>query len=381
MRRMIIWWDQICGASFFSSLFLIKSLLIIVTYPYRLCFALKKAFVAKSFQKSIYLPVLSVGNLSVGGTGKSVITRFIVRHFSRPCAGILLRGYGRDTQGGDPTIVSWRNGLCVNPRVAGDEAAMYAAALTVPIVVGRSRAEAAELLLALNPSHDSYVLLDDGYQHFSLHKDFEILLLDARFPFENDWCLPAGRLREYDLSRAHVIILTHADHLSAVELTKAKDLVIKKMVHKIPLFTGKHVAAGVRFWSASGVWETKKIKGISVAAVAAIGSFDQFLSSIKEVGGQVQAQFSFPDHHQYSVENLNQVLVSAAQKGCTVLVTTTKDWSKILPLLHLLEKGPHLTWAVLDIEFSFLTAAEHAQFFKLLEHACQRVHRQKSHRF
>jgi tetraacyldisaccharide 4'-kinase len=380
MRRMIIWWDQICGASFFSWRFPIKCTLILLTYIYRLFFAFKKGRTLISFQKSIYLPVLSVGNLSVGGTGKSVITRFIVRHFSRPCAGILLRGYGRDIQGGDPTVVSWGNGLCVDPRVAGDEAAMYAEALQVPVVVGRSRAAAAELLLS-QPQHQiSYVLLDDGYQHFSLRKSFEILLLDARFPFENGWCLPAGRLREYDLSRAHAIILTHADYLSAAELAKVKELVVPKTKNFIPVFAGKHLVTGVRFWGMSGAWETGVLRNMYAGAVAAIGSFDQFVSSIKEVGGQVQAQFSFPDHHRYSVENLNKVLVEATQKGCTVLVTTTKDWSKILPLLHLLEKGPHLTWAVLDIEFAFLTAAEHAQFFKLLEHACQRVHRQKSHR-
>ncbi|MGH7376234.1 MAG: tetraacyldisaccharide 4'-kinase, partial [Candidatus Methylomirabilales bacterium] len=158
-------------------------------------------------------PVVSVGNLTAGGTGKTPCVIFLARHLQqhgfRPA--ILLRGYGR--RGGTGLLVaSAGQGLLVPAAEAGDEASLLAEVLPgVPVILAADRVRGAEV--ALSRCGADLLILDDGYQHLRLQRDLDILLLDARSPFGSGALLPRGLLREPPAAadRADLVILTRAD--------------------------------------------------------------------------------------------------------------------------------------------------------------------------
>ena len=162
--------------------------LIIIECFYRVCFYVVNNI--KHFRRPYHAPwpVISVGNISLGGTGKSVFVRFLMT-ISTGRSAVLLRGYGRAHEGASQSlIVSDGHTIFTDARQSGDEAYMLAQEFKGPVIVGRSRAVSCKLLEQLiKTSHESVnmVILDDAYQHHSLYKNLEILLLDARYPFEN----------------------------------------------------------------------------------------------------------------------------------------------------------------------------------------------------
>jgi tetraacyldisaccharide 4'-kinase len=185
----------------------VRSSLFFLELFYQAGFFLVTRFKRYRGNKSVPFKVISVGNLSVGGTGKSVFVQFLSKKLDRPSA-ILLRGYKRKNK--KNILIDIDNKNKYRPSDVGDEALMFSQKLDSPIVVGKSRIKSVELLKKYCENKNKkikFLLLDDGYQNFQLKKDCEILLLDARAPFDNNHCLPAGRLREKDFSRADIIIL------------------------------------------------------------------------------------------------------------------------------------------------------------------------------
>ncbi|MBC8135678.1 MAG: tetraacyldisaccharide 4'-kinase, partial [Fibrella sp.] len=164
------------------------------------------------------VPVVSIGNLSSGGTGKTPATAFVagcLREAGKRVV-ILSRGHGGLAERGkDPVIVSEGDGKHLSPVVAGDEPVLLAGLLPdVPIIVCRDRRKSGQL--AVERFAPEVILLDDGLQYWQLHRDLDIVLLDARRPFDNGFVLPRGLLREppSHLSRAGLVILTRADRVT-----------------------------------------------------------------------------------------------------------------------------------------------------------------------
>lgn len=312
--------------------------------------------------------VISVGNISVGGTGKSVVVQFLVQQLSEKRCAIISRGYGRKTDDKSKSfIVSDGNYILGGACESGDEPLMLARNLHIPVVVGVSRLESLRLLLScmkhLGQEID-IIILDDAYQNQALKKNIDILLLDARYPFENGHCLPAGRLREKDISRADLIILTHADAVSFQELWRIKHELLNEFDQQ-KIYCGKHVSRGF-FDKSDQLTPVNFFENKRVAVCAGIGSFSNFLKSVQQLGISDCVLIEYGDHYDYTKKDIDDIVARAQAKGCLYIITTEKDWCKIEPLVIELSYPTAISWYTLKIGFEFLSQQEYSSFMKLL---------------
>ncbi len=308
------------------------------------------------------LKVISVGNLSVGGTGKSVFVGFLVQILGADRCAVISRGYGGTRGSGKSILVSDGQNCFCTPDACGDEPYMLAHTLHVPVIVGKDRYKSC---LLLNESF-KIAIIDDGYQNHQIKKDLEILLLDARSPFGNGYCLPAGNLREKDCSRADVIILTHADEVSFDYLSQIKHKLLPNFDPR-KIFCGRHKPLGL-FLSDEEQVALSDYKNKKFLILAAIGSFNGFVQKVKEFGSknfgiQVDQVLEFPDHHNYSVGDVALIFDTVKKHGLSGVITTQKDWSKLSFLIETDKSFPIL---IFRITFEFLTVQEDLSFRKTL---------------
>lgn len=298
-------------------------------------------------------PVVSVGNLTAGGTGKTPCVIFLARRLQergwRPA--VLLRGYKR-SGGGGVLVASTGTGLLGTVVEAGDEAGLLAGSLQgVPIIVGGDRVRAAEI--ARSQCGADLCILDDGYQHLRLSRDLDILLLDARSPFGNGALLPRGPLREHPgaAARADLIILTRTGQARDPEGAAAA---IRRLSAGAPVLCAVHRPVSLTRLSAGGAVPPSALAGQEVAAVSAIGSPAAFEATLRGLGASVVAAFCFPDHHRFRAEELERVGREGKAAGATLLVTTAKDRARGgLP-----SQAGGLPIAVLEIEFAVTRGEE-----------------------
>lgn len=314
----------------------------------------------KSYRSSAI--VISVGNISLGGTGKSVVVRYLASRFSATQTAIILRGYGAGCR--DNLMVRDPKNILAGADLSGDEAAMIAASWGGFVVVGRQRAQACQLLERHTNGYIRTVILDDAYQHHSLIKNVELLLLDARHPFENKHCLPAGRLREKNINRADAIILTHANAISLNELSLLKRQLSNDFNFKGFIFTGRHSIDGVFL---NNLVRFDRPELLTVMPFAGVGSWEGFLISVGQSGLRIVAPQEFVDHHDYTLSDLESLVREARDRGCNGLVTTEKDWVKIKPMLSAVPLYDTVFWYVLRVKFSFLSDQEQSSFDQFLK--------------
>ncbi|MCF7799560.1 tetraacyldisaccharide 4'-kinase [Candidatus Babeliales bacterium] len=335
-------------------------------------------FLKKNKSKPI-LPfkVISVGNLSAGGTGKSVFVQFLANNLlnqKTECA-VVLRGYKSKIEKSKKSFlisdfIFNKKQIFCDTIFCGDEAFMLAQNLQVPVVVGKNRYKSC---LLLKNKNIKTVILDDAYQNFSVNKDFEILLLDAKKPFENHHCLPAGKLREKDYSRADAIILTHADKISHNQLQNIKNNYFKNF-NKDFIFAGKHSTDSLSENLInsenlqSKIIDIQKFENKKLLAFAGIGSFEYFLSSLNFCNLKISKALEYTDHYNYSEKDLILIFNLIKKNNLNGAITTQKDWYKILPIIKKI-KNYHqalMPIYVLNISFEFLSKKEHNNFVKVL---------------
>lgn len=315
-------------------------------------------------------PVLSVGNLTVGGTGKTPLTLYMARQLSvwgyRPA--IVSRGYkGSREKTGD--IVCDGTEIRLTPRQAGDEPFMMATELkTVPILVGRDRYRSSHL--AVTSLNANVILLDDGFQHRKLDRQIDLLLVDHHRGFGNGHLLPRGPLREplSALNRAHAIIITGVDPDQSV--SPSIEQAVDQHRPGMPVFRcrftpmlSRYIAAGSPEAKVLGAQQTRPLKeifGKRVFGFSGLGDNQKFHKSLETVGCRIAGFQGFPDHHWYTPADLAEVQRAASQADAELLATTQKDVIRI---------DNHTTWpidvAVFGIEpdFGNLTDTFH-QFIK-----------------
>lgn len=270
--------------------------------------------------------VISVGNLTVGGTGKSPIVQYLVRLVlelgHRP--GIVLRGYRRSTRG--LLVVHDGTQQLANAREAGDEAAMHALKLSVPVVVAESKVDAA--VHAAGFLDCDVIIVDDGFQHRALHRDVDIVIVD-RATMDDPRLLPAGRLREplTSLQRAHVVVLTADVREDEVRpYCSAQAIICRYQV----------------------VAHAPELSGVRVIAMSGIANPNRFHATARACGVDVVATKAFKDHHVYTKEDVENVIALAREHRVDVL-TTEKDVVKLTTLKVLFEEAG-VTLRVLPIE-------------------------------
>lgn len=292
------------------------------------------------------VPVVSVGNLSVGGTGKTpmavLIARLLIARGKR--VAVLSRGYG-GAGGSAVRIVSDGSRILLSTSEAGDEPVLLARSVPGLIVVtGSDRYRAG--LEALKRFQPDIILLDDGYQHLSLQRDLDILLLDAARPFGNGWTLPAGLLREplSAVRRADLIVYTRADKSSACP-----------MIADIPVCRSSHHLSGV-VTLCGGMRASFSIfagkRGVACAGIADPGAF---FAALTREGLDLAATIVFRDHCAYEPADRAEICRIMKEVGADFLITTEKDAVKMTDFQDI----PASAYAaVLDLELTDCVALE-----------------------
>lgn len=263
-------------------------------------------------------PVISVGNLSVGGTGKTPMVAWIVRalleHGRRPC--VAMRGYR--AKGG-----------------ISDEAAIYQKLfMELPIVAQPDRAQGLrELFARAGGSEINAVVLDDGFQHRKIARDLDIVLVDAsRNPFE-DGLLPGGWLREpvESLRRAGAVVLTHAELAPSGAIERLSQEV-ERAGGSAPIAVTRHAWTGldVQRHSGEGRQELSWLDGQRVVCVCAIGNPEAFLAEARAlVGDRLVDSIVMRDHDSYNAPAVRRLCRRAERAKADVILTTEKDWVKL----------------------------------------------------
>lgn len=292
--------------------------------------------------RRLRFPVVSVGNLSTGGAGKTPLVIALARALTqRGFAGdVLSRGYGRSGTG------AARVDTAGSPQDFGDEPLLIAQSTGLPVYVARQRFEAGQLaeldqkLAESNPGLAGSLrrvhLLDDGFQHRQLHRDADILLLNRE-----DWTgglLPAGNLREprSGLRRATIVAIPADDADLETEL---------------------------RAWGWTGpVWRLRRSMevpalGGPAAAFCGIARPEQFFGGLEAAGVRLALRCVFSDHHRYTAADLTRLAAQAAAAGATALLTTEKDRVRLGTLAALLPASLPLVAVPLRVEMEGMDAA------------------------
>jgi tetraacyldisaccharide 4'-kinase len=269
-------------------------------------------------------PVISVGNLSVGGSGKTPVVAHVaallIELGERPA--ILTRGYGRTDPAPGVVVVSDGRDLAADVARAGDEPLMLAR--TVPgagVFVSRDRALAGAL--AERRFGTTVHVLDDGFQHLQLGRDIELFVTGMHD--EADFVMPAGRLRERleTLSRADALLVPH------VSLSDARALAARWQVSKA--FAVTRVPAVPRLVEPWGT-APRVSRSSPVVAVAGIARPERFFDELERAGWSVTARLSYPDHHMFSVRDVADIAARMRETRAALVLTTEKDVMRLLPL-------------------------------------------------
>lgn len=275
-------------------------------------------------------PVVSVGNLTTGGTGKTALVldlcRLLVGRGVRVC--ILNRGYRGASEGG-ASVASDGQGPVASAADVGDEAYMLATSLPgVPVVVGRDRRATARLAVAR--FQPDLLLLDDGMQYYQLHRDLDIVLLDAVRPFHNGWVLPRGLLREPPghLARAGCVVVTNGDAVSE-EALHSVELRVARLSPHAPCHVARYRAESVAWLRGDGSPAPAGLAGMKVATVCGLGNPASFERLVRGLGAESVLAERLADHAGLDAAGWRDLSDRAAALGAAALLTTQKDAAKI----------------------------------------------------
>ncbi len=259
------------------------------------------------------IPVISVGNLTTGGTGKTPLVEYLAKWLAshRFRVAILSRGYGKIDEDRDDEDL----------------------ALELENIVRLTGADrVAQARRAIEEFRADVILLDDGFQHFRICRDLDVLVVDATNPFAGGRLLPRGFLRERpsSASRADLVVLTRTDQAGPTAVAALRNQVAILVGGK-PVLESVHRPVSVR-----SLWNKKKydlewLRGRSVYAFCGLGNPDAFRRTLESSGTKIVKFRTFPDHHRYEAADLRLLSLEAQEFMAEMFVTTEKDASKLHP--------------------------------------------------
>jgi tetraacyldisaccharide 4'-kinase len=276
---------------------------------------------ARARERRLDFPVISVGNLSMGGTGKTPCVLHLagLLRDAGHAPAILTRGYGRHALAGDLAVAP---GARVSVEESGDEPQIFVRSGLAAVGIGADRARVAALLLERFPA--DVFLLDDGFQHVRLARDLDIVLIDALDPFGGGYVFPLGRLREpiSSLSRAGAIVITRSQFC---DLAPAIENAVRQANPNVPVFrAGIEPEAWVD--AATGAsCPLVRPPFRTAGAFCGLGNPQSFRRTLERLGVELTAWFEFDDHHRYRPGELRSMAHQAGAADSTALVTTEKD--------------------------------------------------------
>lgn len=277
----------------------------------------------------VSVPVISVGNISVGGTGKTPLVHHIAGHLlQRHGVAVVTRGYRRMTKG--TFIVSDGRGAIADVASSGDEPVMVARRLP-PLVVVADEQRARGCHLAIERFGAERIILDDGFQHRSCERDVDIVVVDASRDLTGERLLPAGRLREpvRNLSRAAIVVLSRcgdADSCAGVLRTVRRytDAAVFRTVYAV---------AGNRRIGSHETLPTNALSGMPLVTCCGIGSPEAFRQTVGGLGFTSMHHETFPDHHAYNRDDVRRLIRLADTHAAEAFLTTEKDAVRLESIL------------------------------------------------
>ncbi len=270
------------------------------------------------------VPTIVVGNLTVGGTGKTpliiLLAHFLAENGYKP--GIVSRGYG-----GKPVTLPLHVNADSDPSQAGDESVLIARKTNCPVVVDPHRVRAVRALLA---TYDcNLILSDDGLQHAALGRDIEIVVVDGTRYFGNGWCLPAGPLRE------------PVKRLEQVDFIVVREPKKSEVLHKINsqnIFSMRFISGEIyNLKHPEKIFAAEKHTSQSIHAVAGIGHPQNFFDQLRSMGFSI-IEHPFPDHHIYTAEDLDfgsEAIIIMTEKDAVKCASFSQENHWCLPVLAL----------------------------------------------
>lgn len=281
-------------------------------------------------QTKFRVPIISVGNLTFGGTGKTPFTLWLSEYLESldNKVVILTRGYKGRLENSNGIIKS-KSKIKGNPLDYGDEALLLSRRLkSTSIVVGKKRAENLDFYFA--EEEPDVVVLDDGHQHLKLHRNLNIVLFDCLLPINRYRVAPLGYMREgfSALRDADLIVLGRSDQVSEKRKSKLQEELLKYLDGDVPFAEIGYKPTGIMNCSFHKTMEAHELAGKKVICVAAIASPLSFYGLVDSLGADIIHRESFPDHHYFSPEEISKLL-EMAEKEDALLLTTEKDIVKI----------------------------------------------------
>ena len=303
--------------------------LYLLSIPYGWAIRLRNALYSSHLLKTYHLPcpVISIGNITVGGTGKTPLVMALAKGLQDRgiSVSVLSRGYKGERASGP--VVSDGKTIYLSSKEAGDEPYLMATRLRdTPVLVGRDRF--ANGRIALQRFGTRGILLDDGCQHLRLHRDLNILLIDSTLGFGDRHLLPRGILREplSHLRRADLFILTKVERPEACQPLES---LIQRIHPSAPIFHSYDEALGLV--GPHGEWDNLHLlKGKKVLAFSGIANPSSFLSLLKKCGMKVIKEAVFPDHYAYTQQDI--ISIEEEGKEADWIVTTEKDLVRLADL-------------------------------------------------
>jgi len=257
-------------------------------------------------------PVISIGNITAGGTGKTPIVIWLCNYLAQKNLkpAVLTRGYKTDSQ---------------TPKT--DEPALIEQSCPgCSVIINPDRVQGAHVAVS---EHDAQIIImDDGFQHRRLARDIDVLAIDATEPFGYGKVLPAGMLREpaSSIKRAHAVILTRCDQAEPQKLEAVKQK-IKQLNKNIIIAESLHEPQCIIINKAEQKFDY--IKDKKIFAFCAIGNPDSFYKTLSAQQADIVGTETFDDHHNYNPADIDMVLQKAAQLNAQLVLTTEKDWTKL----------------------------------------------------
>ena len=312
-------------------------------------------------------PVISVGNLTVGGTGKTPVVEMLARALQsggrrvailsrgyksvpRP---LLLRLWDGLIKGGAvfaPRVVSDGNALLLDSRTAGDEPFMLANNLRgVVVLVDRDRVMSGRF--AVEQFGADILLLDDGYQYLRMQHGIEVALVDSQAPFGNGFLLPRGTLREPpgNLRRATHIFLTKCEEAGNAELIAR----IRRYNRTAEIIECAHRARHLRNFVTGEIKPLEFLEGLRIGAICGIAIPESFENALTSLGARIEVSKVYADHHRYTPKEVENFIRRCGKRGLDAIVTTEKDAVRIPRILE-----PEVPIYYLRVEIEILAGGE-----------------------
>jgi tetraacyldisaccharide 4'-kinase len=313
-------------------------------------------------RRSLDVPVISVGNIVMGGTGKTPcvlrLAEVLREQGCRP--GILTRGYGRNSP---VDHIALAPGAQARAEETGDEPQIFLQSRTAPVGIGVDRYEAGVMLR--EQFKCDVMVLDDGFQHVKLARDRDLVLIDALNPFGGGECFPMGRLREpvEGIARATAILITRCE---ASDLAPAIEREIRRYNPHAPIFRASVAPQSWVEHKSGRVLEKLKVKRVGM--FCGLGNPRSFRCTLESMGLEIADRADFGDHHRYRPRELRNIAISFRERGAEAVVTTQKDAINLcIEADHLLEPLP-LYWLKVGIRIE-----NEAELVALLQPALRRA--------